>query len=68
MAKFEVKEYAAIITGSAQGFGKEIATRLLSEGAKVCLSDKNEELGMKTFKKLKEIYGVDTVTFQRYYF
>lgn len=64
MATFEIKEHSAIITGSAQGFGKEFAIRLLREGAKVCISDKNEDLGVKTVKELKEIYGPNKVTFQ----
>ena len=32
---FDVKDQISIITGSAQGFGKEFAERLLKSGAKV---------------------------------
>ena len=36
---FEIENHVAIITGSAQGMGKEIAKRLLEAGARVCISD-----------------------------
>ena len=39
MSSFEIENHVAIITGSAQGMGKEIAKRLLKAGAKVCISD-----------------------------
>ena len=39
MSSFEIENHVAIITGSAQGMGKEIAKRLLEAGAKVCISD-----------------------------
>ena len=64
---FEVKNEIAIITGSAQGFGKEFAKRLLQKGAKVCISDVNEEQGLKTIEELGKAYGKDGVTFKRYY-
>ena len=44
---FEVKNKIAIITGSAQGLGKEFARRLLEKGGKVCLSDINIENGLR---------------------
>lgn len=62
---FEVKNELVIITGSAQGFGKEFAKRLLKKGAKVCLSDVNSELGEKTLEELGKIYGAQNVTFKR---
>ena len=49
---FVVKDEVAIITGSAQGFGKEFAKRLLKQEAKVCLSDVNAEEGEKTLVEL----------------
>jgi len=61
---FEVKNEIAIITGSAQGFGKEFAKRLLAKGAKVCISDVNEEQGLKTLEELGKIYGKSAVTFK----
>ena len=54
-----------IITGSAGGIGKEIATRLLSNNAKVCISDVNENLGWETTKEFQEKYGKQNVTFYR---
>ena len=32
---FDVKDQISIITGSAQGFGKEFAERMLKSGAKI---------------------------------
>jgi len=39
MNSLKVENHVAIITGSAQGMGKEIAKRLLEAGARVCISD-----------------------------
>ena len=64
---FEVKHKIAIITGSAQGFGKEFAKRLLEKGGKVCISDVNEEQGLKTTEEFGKIYGKNDVTFKRYF-
>ena len=55
-----------IVTGSAGGIGKEICRRLLSNKAKVCVSDVNEFLGQETTKKFQEEYGTENVTFFRY--
>ena len=62
---FEVKNKIAIITGSAQGLGKEFARRVLEKGGKVCLSDVNIENGEKTLKEFSETYGQEFVTFKR---
>merc|ERR1712241_398332 len=62
---FAVKNEIAIVTGSAQGFGKEFAKRLLVNGAKVCISDVNEEQGLKTVEELGKTYGTNGVTFKR---
>ena len=61
-----VKNKVAIVTGSAKGFGKEFAVRLLKNGAKVCLSDVDEHIGDETRKELQLKYGTDRVTFHRY--
>jgi len=53
----------AIITGSAQGLGKAFAQKLLQEGARVCLSDMNEETGMQTLSLFKLQFGQDRVHF-----
>ena len=34
MSYFELKDHITIITGAAQGFGKEFAIRLLHSGAR----------------------------------
>ena len=47
-----------IITGAAQGFGREFTTRVLKGGGKVVLADKNVEVGEKTCQELVEQYGV----------
>ena len=62
---FEVRNKIAIITGSAQGLGKEFARRILEKGGKVCLSDVNIENGEKTLKDFSEVYGKNFVTFKR---
>ena len=46
--EMDVSNKVCIITGSAQGLGKAFAIRLLSAGAKVCLSDLKVEAGEKT--------------------
>ena len=62
---FQVKDKIAIITGSAQGFGKEFGRVILRKGGKVCLSDINEENGEKTLDEFKKIFGNEFVTFKR---
>ena len=66
MPPYEVENKIAIITGSAQGLGKEFARRLLEKGSKVCLSDVNIENGEKTLTDFSEVYGKDFVTFKRF--
>ncbi len=44
----------ALVTGAARGIGEAIANAFLNEGASVYLSDINDELGLKTAKKLGE--------------
>ena len=59
----EVTNKVCIITGSAQGLGKEFAKILLENGAKVCLADKNEEILKKTFKGFLQSYGSENVCY-----
>merc|ERR1711915_23064 len=53
-----------VITGSAQGLGKAFAVRLLTAGAKVCLSDLKLEVGEKTLLELREKFGKENVYFE----
>ena len=43
----------AIVTGGGGGFGKGIAEKFVSEGAKVVIADFAEEAGQKTADELK---------------
>jgi NAD(P)-dependent dehydrogenase (short-subunit alcohol dehydrogenase family) len=47
-----VKDKVAIVTGSGSGLGKEIATRLCSEGASVIVADINDEAMNTTVREL----------------
>ncbi|MGB7500644.1 MAG: glucose 1-dehydrogenase [Moheibacter sp.] len=44
----------AIITGGASGIGKACSELFVKEGAKICITDLNEELGNKTASELGE--------------
>jgi len=59
----DLKGKVAIITGSAMGLGRAFAARLLEDGAKVCLSDLQEEVGLRTLSDLKERFGEEAVHF-----
>ena len=59
----DVSNAVCVITGSAQGLGKAFAIRLLTEGARVCISDLKQETGEKTLAELKERFGEDKVCF-----
>ena len=59
---FIVKDKICIVTGSAQGIGKEIARRLLDQGAKVCISDVNDNLCEETAHGYQNEYGKERVT------
>ncbi len=53
----------AVVTGSAQGFGKGIAEELASEGAHVVIADLNEERGKTTAAAIEESYGAGKAIF-----
>merc|ERR1711892_696470 len=55
--EMSVENKVCIITGSAQGLGKAFAVRLLTAGARVCISDLKQETGEKTLAELKERFG-----------
>ena len=52
-----VHDKTCIVTGSAQGIGKAIATKLLENGANVCISDINEKVGNDTLTELRIRFG-----------
>ena len=47
-----LKNKVAFITGGAQGLGKEMAKSMIKEGARVIISDINEESLEETDKEL----------------
>lgn len=49
------KEKVALITGAGSGIGKETALALAKEGAKIMVSDINEETGQQTVDAIKEL-------------
>ena len=63
----DVKEKVCIITGSAQGLGKEYARVLLENGARVCLSDLEEvtklEIEASALKEFRETFGKEKVCY-----
>ena len=56
-----LKDQVAIVTGSARGIGKAIAVELMNQGARVVISDINEELCKATAEELKK-QGGDTLS------
>lgn len=51
MLRRRLEEKVALITGAAQGIGKETAIVLAREGATVIVSDINDSLGASIDKK-----------------
>lgn len=47
-----LRSQVALVTGAAQGIGRAIAHRFIEEGARVILTDINDELGMKLAQEL----------------
>lgn len=50
----KLKDKVAVITGSGRGIGRSIAEALLAQGAKVVISDINEETCNNTVSELKD--------------
>ncbi|HHY72228.1 MAG TPA: 3-oxoacyl-ACP reductase FabG [Bacillus bacterium] len=48
----------AIITGGANGIGRQTVLRFANEGAKVVIADFNEEQGLKVLKEVREGDGI----------
>lgn len=53
----------AVVTGSAQGFGKGIAEAMAAEGADVVVADLNTELGEAAAAELNAAHGEDCAVF-----
>ncbi|XP_068230337.1 15-hydroxyprostaglandin dehydrogenase [NAD(+)]-like isoform X2 [Palaemon carinicauda] len=53
----------ALLTGAARGLGRTFAQTLLARGAKVCVTDINEEQGKETEAELQAEYGTNNVLF-----
>lgn len=56
-AKGRVANKVAIVTGAAQGFGREIAQDLAAKGAYVILADINLQLAQEAAQQLEAQYG-----------
>jgi NAD(P)-dependent dehydrogenase (short-subunit alcohol dehydrogenase family) len=52
-----------IVTGAGQGIGRAIALSYAREGAKVVVTDFNEEMGRKTVQLIEEAGGVASFSF-----
>lgn len=57
----EFTKKVAIITGSAQGIGKEMALSFSKEGAKVVIADVNLEKSLETMQEIKKQGGTSVV-------
>ena len=53
-----IQDKVAVVTGAGSGMGKAIAVLYAKEGAKVVVSDINEETANKTVEEIKENGGV----------
>ena len=53
----EFKERVVIVTGSAQGIGKEMALNFSKEGAKVIIADLNLEKSLETVQEIRKQGG-----------
>lgn len=56
----KLKDKVALVTGSAQGIGKSVATALAKAGVNVVISDVNIELAKQTAKEIESL-GVKTL-------
>lgn len=53
-----VKNKVAIITGASMGIGKATAILLAKEGAKIAVTDINQEEGEKVVREIKDLGGI----------
>ena len=66
---YDFKNRTAVVTGGAQGFGLDIAKRLLQSGAKVMIWDTDEKMLKKALKETENLnlssYIVDVSNFKQ---
>jgi NAD(P)-dependent dehydrogenase (short-subunit alcohol dehydrogenase family) len=55
---FDVNGKRAIITGGAQGFGREFGIRLAGSGCRICLADLDEVKGEETKKEIQRRFNL----------
>ena len=58
----ELKDKVILVTGSGQGLGKGIVEEFLKEGAKVVVTDMNEERMNKTIEIFRGVYGKENIS------
>lgn len=58
----ELKDKVILVTGSGQGLGKGIVEGFLKEGAKVVVTDMNEERLNKTIEIFLDVYGNENIS------
>ena len=61
MRRFENKR--VLITGGARGIGKAAAERFASEGARLLITDRRDNLLQETARELAQVHGADVLTF-----
>ena len=54
-----------IITGAAEGFGREFSRRVLTRGGRVVMADINQHLGTNTCQHFQQNFGQNCVMFVR---
>lgn len=57
----EFKDKVVLVTGSGRGIGKEIAIEFASYGAKIVVTDIDEETAQATAEEIKTKHGVETL-------
>ncbi|MEN3014316.1 MAG: 3-oxoacyl-[acyl-carrier-protein] reductase [Endomicrobiia bacterium] len=64
MCEKKLLEKVAIVTGGAQGIGKEIVLKLASEGACCVVVDIDLQKAQQTAQEVNSLYSVETLAFQ----
>jgi NAD(P)-dependent dehydrogenase (short-subunit alcohol dehydrogenase family) len=64
---YDVSGKRALITGGAQGFGRQFARRLLQKGCRVCITDIDQNKGQETKKEFQEQFGIKENRFKQLY-